>query len=120
MRILHIDELQEFAVRSVDKIQPEAEALLIHVPNLSDPPNPFSADPFAWSEQVTVTAIGMLPYSELEINAPRSPGSEERMISAFTYIDYWNQKGYHHTADWGITPYSWMGDGDQYTIAPIL
>lgn len=120
MKTLHIDELKDFAIRDMDRIGPGAEALLLHVPDLGGEQNPFATDLFAWGEHVTVTAIGMLPYSELEIHAPRSPGSEARMISAFTYIDDWNQKGYHHTADWGITPYSWMGDGDQYNRTNTL
>lgn len=105
MKTLHIDELQEFALRDLDRLKPGAEALQIHIPNLSQDPGPFASLRVAQAARVTINKVGVLPYHELEPLAPRSPGDEERLLSAYTFTDEDGQSDYRFTSDAGVTPY---------------
>lgn len=105
MKTLHIDELQEFALRDLTRLKPGAEALQIHIPDLSEDPGIFREFRRAQVSRVTIDRVGMLPYHELEPEAPRSPGDEALVYSAYTCRDERGNADWRFASDAGIEPY---------------
>lgn len=105
MKTLHIDELQDFALRDLSRLKPGAEALQLHIPNLSEESGPFLSMRAVWATQITVGRVGMIPYHELEPDAPRSPGDEARTLASYTFTDGDGRSDYRFASDAGIEPY---------------
>lgn len=105
MKTLHIDELQEFALRDLTRLKPGAEALQLHIPDLSEDPGIFRKFRAAQGVRVTIDRVGKLPYHELEPTAPRSPGDEALAYSSYTYTDEHGNSDWRFASDAGIEPY---------------
>jgi len=105
MKTLHIDELQEFALRDLNRLKPGAEALQLHIPDLSEEPGIFASMRAAWATRITVHRAGEIAYHELEPDAPRSPGDEDRKLPVYTFTDENGHSDYRFSSDAGIEPY---------------
>jgi len=105
MKTLHIDELQEFALRDMNRLKPGAEALQVHIPDLTQDPGFYRFIRVPSAVRVTVDRVGMMAYHELEPEAPRSPGDENRVLSVYTYTAEDGHSSYRFTSDAGITAY---------------